>query len=372
MGFGKLGRTVERRDRLDFVQFGWVIPWFSDAHWKYTVCCISSSCRVKASSDVHLHQSVRNTSRFRVYSITTMNSMHGELFMYDNEKRLVGFLSRANDSTQCSNIAQQFVIFIGGLSDGFLPLEYSSKLCKSLNEKNVHFISVLLSSSYTGYGLSSISQDVNELNLMLNYVYTHFTSNNQQKPKVILFGHSTGCQDIIAFLHSNTEISGCILQGPVSDREYLATFASTKSKIQLAQSLVSQGKSKHILPWNPDAEDGLAPITASRYLSLALKSNPPGEDDMFSTDLSQHELLQIVQHLKQIPTLLVFSENDEYVPTNIDWRTFATRLHSAMGTDTTQLLILNQANHAVSFPMHAQSQLISKSVDFIQESFSDH
>jgi len=62
-------------------------------------------------------------------------------------------------------------------------------------------------------------------------------------------------------------LSGIILQGAVSDREY-ALYSKGKNilenEIKIARELVSKGKGQYFMP--PEVDD--APITANRFLSL--------------------------------------------------------------------------------------------------------
>jgi hypothetical protein len=50
------------------------------------------------------------------------------------------------------------VIFIGGLTDGFLATDYLEPLSLALEVEKWSLVQPLLSSSYTGYGISSLEQ----------------------------------------------------------------------------------------------------------------------------------------------------------------------------------------------------------------------
>ena len=105
---------------------------------------------------------------------------------------------------------------------------------------------------------------------------------------------STGCQDIIYYLKSqssikhSSRISKIILQGPVSDREWLLSEDrrdNTLKYLEIATKLISYGTPNELLPRDVDN----APLTAYRYHSLATRM---GDDDMFSSDLTDDELIQ--------------------------------------------------------------------------------
>ena len=75
----------------------------------------------------------------------------------------------------------------------------------------------------------------------------------------------------------------------VSDREALAyVYSGTPALIEQAQAMVAEGKGEDILTrrWDSGGADG-TPITARRYLSFTV---PGGDDDMFSSDLTDAEL----------------------------------------------------------------------------------
>ena len=71
----------------------------------------------------------------------------------------------------------------------------------------------------------------------------------------------------------------------MSDREYLAGKTGTADRIKHAEHMVKHGQGEDIL--FRDHSLGGAPVTAERFLSLASKG---GDDDMFSSDLTDAEL----------------------------------------------------------------------------------
>ncbi|KAG8373032.1 hypothetical protein BUALT_Bualt12G0128700 [Buddleja alternifolia] len=191
---------------------------------------------------------------------------------------------------------KQQVIFIGGLTDGFLATEYLEPLAIALEKEHWSLVQFLFSSSYSGYGISSLKQDATELDQLMSYLI-----NKEDSEGVVLLGHSTGCQDIVHYLRTNAACSravrAAILQAPVSDREYKATLPDTASMIDLASTMISEGRGSELMPReaNPDS-----PITAYRYHSLCAYN---GDDDMFSSDFSEDQLKQRLGHMSSTPTL---------------------------------------------------------------------
>ncbi|XP_063940785.1 UPF0613 protein PB24D3.06c-like isoform X3 [Daucus carota subsp. sativus] len=55
---------------------------------------------------------------------------------------------------------KQQAIFIGGLTDGFLATDYLEPLAIALDKEKWSLVQFLLSSSYSGYGLSSLKENL--------------------------------------------------------------------------------------------------------------------------------------------------------------------------------------------------------------------
>ncbi|KAL3828829.1 hypothetical protein ACJIZ3_017631 [Penstemon smallii] len=249
---------------------------------------------------------------------------------------------------------KQQVIFIGGLTDGFLATEYLEPLAIALEKERWSLVQFLYSSSYSGYGISSLKQDALELDQLISYLI-----NKEDSEGVILLGHSTGCQDIVYYLRTNAACSravrAAILQAPVSDREYKATLEETASMIDLASKMINDGQASELMPReaNPDS-----PITAYRYHSLCAYN---GDDDMFSSDFSEYQLKQKIGHMCNTPTLVMFSMADEYVPEYVDKKALVDRLCRAMGG--AEKVEIEHGNHSLANRAEEAAQAI---MDFIR------
>uniref|UniRef100_A0A0D3GNM3 AB hydrolase-1 domain-containing protein n=1 Tax=Oryza barthii TaxID=65489 RepID=A0A0D3GNM3_9ORYZ len=246
------------------------------------------------------------------------------------------------------------VIFIGGLTDGFLATDYLEPLSLALEVEKWSLVQPLLSSSYTGYGISSLEQDALELDQLISYLI-----NKENSDGVILLGHSTGCQDIVHYMRTNfacsKAVSGVILQAPVSDREYRATLPETAEMIDLAAKMLSEGRGMDLMPReaNPDA-----PITAYRYHSLCAYM---GDDDMFSSDLSEDQLRQRLGHMSTTQCQVIFSMGDEYVPEYVDKEALVDRLCRALGN--AEKVEIEWGNHALS---NRVQEAVRAIVDFVK------
>lgn len=249
---------------------------------------------------------------------------------------------------------KQQVIFIGGLTDGFLATQYLEPLAIALDKEKWSLVQFLLSSSYSGYGTSSLKQDAMEIDQLISYLI-----NKEDSEGVVLLGHSTGCQDIVYYMRTNAACSravrAIILQAPVSDREYNATLPQTASMIDLAFKMISEGKGLELMPRDASPD---VPITAYRYHSLCAYN---GDDDMFSSDLSEDQLKQRLGHMSNTPCQIIFSMADEYVPDYVDKKALVERLCSAMGG--AEKVEIEWGNHSLS---NRVQEAVQAMVDFVK------
>ncbi|XP_068663336.1 UPF0613 protein PB24D3.06c-like isoform X2 [Aristolochia californica] len=227
----------------------------------------------------------------RIVSVNSKERMKGVLFKYGPKPAQVAFRT---------GYFQQQVIFIGGLTDGFLATEYLEPLSVALENEKWSLVQLLLSSSYSGYGISSLQQ------------------------------------------------------APVSDREYRATLPETASMIDLASTMINEGRGMDLMPReaNPDA-----PITAYRYHSLCAYM---GDDDMFSSDLTDDQLRLRLGHMSNTPCQVIFSMADEYVPEYVDKKALVDRLCKALGG--AEKVEVEWGNHSLSNRVEEAVQAI---IDFV-------
>ena len=239
--------------------------------------------------------------------------------------------------------AQRVLVFVGGLTDGLLATRYVEALGRELERRDPPWglVQPLLSSAYSGFGTSSLAQDAAELAELMQVLRKRLVRT------IVLAGHSTGCQDAVAYVRgclqhdSWPRLAGVVLQAPVSDREWNDTLTDTPQHLAAARALVAAGRGGECLP--PAAVFGV-PVSAERYLSLYAEG---GDDDMFSSDLGVAALASRLGHMADIPALLLFSEADEYVPDGIDTAALASRVAGAMGP-LARSFIVPGGDHALS------------------------
>lgn len=229
-----------------------------------------------------------------------------------SDKNLVGFVSLGSDHQMCKNA----VVLVPGVTDGFMSMAYSSTLAKSLQAKGFSLVQAQISSSFMQFGFSSIEKDCEELTVLISYLRDEMAFQ-----KIVFLGHSTGAQDAVYFMqHSPMRgaVSAVILQGAVGDRDIINSDPSLRVMIEEAKKLRQEGKEQAFLSGTLYE----APVTAARFLSLSERLS---KEDMFSLDLTEEELANILKPV-QVPILLSFSSNDEYVPDYTAQKALAERM----------------------------------------------
>lgn len=206
------------------------------------------------------------------------------------------------------------VLFIGGLDDGFLTVPYVPTVAKDLTQRDWSVIQIQMTSSFKGWGLSSLDQDIKEIRTLVEYLRSE---KGGSRDKIVLFGHSTGSQDTIHYLlNYGDTVDGGILQASASDREaYTMTIGKDKERLDIgAREMVLKGEADQLLPLEYSKHVFNTPISAYRWCSLML---PGGDDDYFSSDLTSEVLEKTFGKISK-PFLIAFSECDQYVPEEID------------------------------------------------------
>jgi len=187
-----------------------------------------------------------------------------------------------------------------------------------------------------------------------------YLSCHRSAEKFALVGHSTGCQNSVHFVKQGDvqmvkKTKVIALQAPVSDRESAMLEPSYKENIKQARLLQDNGKGDEMMP----RSSFWAPITAARFLSL---QDAGGEDDFFSSDLTDNELKERLGHIggwgraNGSRLLAAFSGQDEYVPSHVDKKVLLERVCGAMNhsnrdsdhVPVATAIMLDTGNHNLS------------------------
>ena len=281
-----------------------------------------------------------------------------------------------------SHSHDRFCVYVGGLTDGLLACSYVEALGSELDRRGWSMVQPVLSSSYAGYGCSSLAKDAEELSELLQYL-----DRTRSVRAFAIIGHSTGCQDAVTLLgtapaHIRRKLRAAVLQAPVSDREAASLEENEDARRDLlheAQSLIDQDRGSTLLS---QMHYGFVPMSAARYASLLGKLTP---DDMFSSDLSEEQLRVILGHMGTrgqrdgrpaspgyaaiepvgdhpgLRTLFAHSGADEYVPSHVDVGRLSQRFVAAAGgsINGASAYIVPDANHNLATPPSAPSDFIA-------------
>jgi alpha-beta hydrolase superfamily lysophospholipase len=239
----------------------------------------------------------------------------GQLHRYN--QKLVAFEHLAS-STQTS---KHILLWVGGLGDGLHTVSYPARLAQKLPlEWSV--AQVMIRSSNNGWGTGSLERDAKDLAQCVNY----FRKNKPDGSKIVCMGHSTGCQDVMEYLTGKgyaerAVIDGAILQAPVSDREAMKESMDEEAMdkiLKTSHDWIESGRGNDVLPESVDGKffGKASTVTAYRWHSL-LSSG--GDDDYFSSDLSDEKLKKTFGAIKkESPLLILYSGADEYAPSSVD------------------------------------------------------
>ncbi|KAK7719467.1 hypothetical protein SLS57_005665 [Botryosphaeria dothidea] len=217
------------------------------------------------------------------------------------------------------------LIWVGGLGDGLLTVPYPTALASRL-PPTWTLAQPILTSSYAGWGTASLGRDADELARLVAYFRSI-----RPAAKIVLMGHSTGCQDAIEYVSApanpsaakqRAPLDGVILQAPVSDREAMVEALGWEGfhKINAAaQKFVDEGRGEDILSFALTAPIfQKTPVSARRWLSLA-SPDKRGADDFFSSDLDDGAVKKTFGAVPQgLKICALYSGSDEFVPKSVD------------------------------------------------------
>ncbi|KAL5612765.1 hypothetical protein BROUX41_004150 [Berkeleyomyces rouxiae] len=265
--------------------------------------------------------------------------------------------------------ARNALVFIGGLGDGPHTIDAARSVSKALadaSDLSYSLFEIRMQSSFDSFGNSSLKEDVANISAFVKYL------RQIGRQKIVLLGHSTGCQDIMMYNKMSTEtppVDGFILQGPVSDREALLHVVIEPCGLRNYRKALEYARDKaakdELLDWMPrsmiPAPLRSTPFTVYRFLSLADKG---GDDDFFSSDLSTETVSTIWSSLTK-PTLVLHSDKDEYVPEFVEKGTLISRWKAAGPLISPLSGVIPGANHTVAESV-AQTWFCNRIVEFLQ------
>ncbi|KAI3625867.1 hypothetical protein CBS9595_001228 [Malassezia furfur] len=225
-------------------------------------------------------------------------------------------------------------VFLAGLTDTIGVVPYLPRLAEVLNKLQYSLVQPIKGSDMGGFGLSSLEGDAQETAQLIEHLTTR--AQHPRKGRLVVMGHSTGCQDVVHLLSQERSLSrnggnpkihvdGGILQAPASDYDY---FQANKTEqdaklLALSEKMIAEQRGDALLPRDgvpakPTSHDGRGPgnsdavlrpaFTAYRYQSL---NGARGDDDFFSDDLTDEQIYAALHPaLTHAPLLMLIGEKD--------------------------------------------------------------
>ncbi|OAG07604.1 DUF1749-domain-containing protein [Paraphaeosphaeria sporulosa] len=241
------------------------------------------------------------------------------------------------------------LVFIGGLTEGPHTNRALDAIVCKLKGSTFSVWELRMRSSYTGFGYSSLSNDVQDISALVAYLRT------LGKERIVLCGASTGCQDCLEYTdhkkYKSAPVDGYILLSPVSDRQTAGLLMSPEElgkSNQHAQEMIAEGKENDAMPSALLPFIFTSPITAYRWNSLAAKG---GDDDYFSVDLDEATINAKFGRVDR-SIILLPGEEDELVPPSVNKKELLDRWVQACPEGTVSELsgLVPEADHEISKP----------------------
>ncbi|KAK4172031.1 hypothetical protein QBC36DRAFT_364109 [Triangularia setosa] len=252
------------------------------------------------------------------------------------------------------------LVFIHGLTAGPHTTDLTHLQAALPSEYSIW--ELRMRSSYSGWGYSSLDNDVRDLSQLVRYL-----REDLKKPRIVFMGASTGCQDALEYNNHPGQlprVDGYILTSPVSDREAATALWSSEAlagSLVVAKELINQGKQYATMPkvYIPFFE---TPITAARWWSFAAVG---GAEDYFASDLSDDILATKFGRVEK-PLLILPAEKDEMVPGSVDRQLLLDRwtVTAPKGIFSELSGFIPGADHVVSSP-EAQKWLAERVAKFL-------
>ncbi|RHZ67366.1 putative esterase [Aspergillus thermomutatus] len=308
------------------------------------------------------------------------------------------------------------LLFIGGLGDGLGTVEYLTDLITAVEYTSWSVFSLILSSSYSGWGVGHLGKDIDEIARCVKYV-RDYKQELFGAGRIVIMGHSTGSQDVMHYLScanprprhpvldknaavepsKRLPVDGAIMQAPVSDREAINWVIqdgtdrdAPEGMREIYQRTIAKARSTPyedddaldtLIPLSVTARIGYpssTPVSSRRFLSLASPDSPekPEEDDMFSSDLSDDQMQKTFGQLRSrgllgSKLLVLYSGRDQSVPPWVDKELLLKRWSMAAGPDywDTNSTIIPNASHALSDDDQAEPRrmLVARVMSYLED-----
>jgi pimeloyl-ACP methyl ester carboxylesterase len=279
------------------------------------------------------------------------SGIEGRLFQFYAKPRFLSAHMSLPESVKAGGVPKAYVVVIGGLTSTPPVQAWVGDLCTALAPLDASVVQPYLTSCGNGFGQSSLEQDCKEIDQCIGKLKPVNTP-------IVLIGHSTGCQDIVAFLKEGrhkARIKAVVLAAPVSDRDVLPPGAAFHVKYAKEQTGNPKFKMMPTKIWE-------CAFTQYRVLSLWSEG---GDEDLFSTEFDESWMEEVVGHCAGTPCLAMWGSKEPNIPPGIDLSEHAARLSNALGgaDRTCKFQILEGAGH--DFGGVYKDQFITAVIEFL-------
>jgi pimeloyl-ACP methyl ester carboxylesterase len=265
--------------------------------------------------------------------------MYGELLTYrtDDGIRMTGLLYRSGTRNKTA------IINVFGMTGDFFSSPRYEAMAKAAKSTDID----IFFAGNRGIGLSFPFKDRNGKKILLGTAHERFEDSifdiraavrllhNRSYKKIILMGHSTGCQKSVYYLYrtGNRRITGLILLGPAGDYDLVKKMLGKRlgKAVMVARDMIKKRKNKEMTPaW-------ISNYTPRRFLSYAVAGSP--EARMFNYNSSLREFGSI-----RCPIFVCFGENEQYATKPV--KEHISILRHATGSRKFESAIIKGADHS--------------------------
>ncbi len=167
--------------------------------------------------------------------------------------------------------------------------------------------------------------------------------------RIILMGHSTGCQKSVYYLYKTKDrrVKGLVLLGPVGDYDVLRRDLGKKLSraVRIAKRMIKEGKTAVRTPaW-------ISYYTPQRFLSYAVPTNP--EARIFNYDSNLREFKTV-----KCPVLVVFGDKEQWATKPI--KEHVRILKSASKAKSVDASIIKGADHSFTGKEKELAKLVTR------------
>lgn len=214
------------------------------------------------------------------------------------------------------------IIHVHGMTDHFFEgnvMTVMSEVAKNLgfgffsfNNRGAELLT-LMNNDFYGTSHEKFEESIFDLDAAIHEMRSPRSGKKRKYKKIILSGHSTGCQKIAYYLGKASKsavIQAAIFLAPADDINFQKKLLGNKKfneSVQHAKEMIRKGQGKFPVP----EKYGSPMFSARRYHDLYSGKSAEGHIFNYAKSLEGEENLQHIAKI-QIPFLAVFGSDEQY------------------------------------------------------------